>query len=71
MILRHNIHNGKAFEFVKTYRVLCKDCDHIFLATDEHHHMDYCPRCPKESQNGVDIETYCIRLIGNVEILEE
>lgn len=46
----------------------CTNCQkiHTSLAA-EHHQMDVCD-C---GQCGIDLETYCCRIMGNVKILKE
>jgi len=58
----------KQYETMKIYLCYCEDCKKEFKASDEHHHLDYCPICKKTA---VDIETYMTRLLGNVRILRE
>jgi predicted amidophosphoribosyltransferase len=50
-------------KFVETKQWRCMDCMVEFESTDEHHNLDMCPLC---RNNGVDHESYCIRLLGNV-----
>lgn len=52
---------------MKTIKVKCLDCDIEFKATDEHHHLDMCPKCT----NAIDYETYLTRFIGNIEVINE
>jgi hypothetical protein len=48
------------------YLCYCGNCRKFFLATDEHHNMDYCPYCKKTA---VDIEEDYKRLLGSVKIV--
>jgi len=52
---------------MKLFKVLCKDCDVVFISDDSRWKMDTCPKCKRTA---VDIETHYMRFIGNVKIVE-
>jgi predicted Zn-ribbon and HTH transcriptional regulator len=55
-------------KYKETLKWFCVDCGVVFESTDEHHNLDYCPKC---KINGVDHESYCIRILGRVIQVEE
>lgn len=51
----------------KTIKVRCKTCDITFEAKNTIHELHMCPKC---KCSGVDYEDEYIRIIGDVEVID-